>query len=114
MPHEDRGETMSDLKPCPFCGHEAKGYSNMNWYSIKCTFCDASSGISESGEDALKAWNTRLALSSLIRDIKDLIACSRPSNPDPLRYQQIVERIDNRIWQLDPGEAGKEMEGEGL
>lgn len=58
---------MSELKPCPFCGGEAKLYSigtgsphYGNYHQVVCQGCLTSSGAYWSGEQsAIDAWNTR-------------------------------------------------------
>ena len=50
---------MSDkLKPCPFCGGEARliGHSP---YSITCCKCRATTVICNTPDDAIDAWNRR-------------------------------------------------------
>ena len=50
---------MEELKPCPFCGGNAK---LTQWtktiYSISCIKCDAHF-YTYTKEEAIKAWNTR-------------------------------------------------------
>ena len=73
----DEGDRMSDLKPCPFCGGEAKmvswrlqGADHMQCGYVHCTKCNAKGDdwndirtatrhetIRE--ENGIKAWNTR-------------------------------------------------------
>lgn len=53
-----------ELKPCPFCGGQAKVYKGQSLYAdriptrIYCAKCGARTGICLS-ERALKLWNTR-------------------------------------------------------
>ena len=48
-----------NLKPCPFCGGQAKifGYSHM-WY-VKCPACGASTACENTDKKAADAWNRR-------------------------------------------------------
>lgn len=52
-----------ELKPCPFCGGEAKLFSLGSEYEVYCTECHSSSGwYSQKGEAAIRAaaaWNRR-------------------------------------------------------
>ena len=54
------------LKPCPFCGGEAKmdnwsstdGYMNDWWKRVQCTVCDIAK-LGKTEEEVIEAWNTR-------------------------------------------------------
>lgn len=59
-----------ELKPCPFCGHEAEIEIDGGWdvpvYYVACLHCDAntqagdySESMQETEQGAIKAWNTR-------------------------------------------------------
>ena len=56
---------MSDLKPCPFCGGEAKIKSryyraiDIYDYSGVCQECNASMDVKDTEAEAIEAWNTR-------------------------------------------------------
>ena len=62
---------MTDLKPCPFCGGEARLYSRENptafyendtEFSVSCKEwrnCRASVGWFDNEQDAVKAWSRR-------------------------------------------------------
>lgn len=47
------------LKPCPFCGGEAKIGIGMGEYWVMCTNCEASSGMS-TVNGAIELWNRRV------------------------------------------------------
>lgn len=58
----------NDLKPCPFCGGEARtGYAinDYNRWGVECTKCGAVVevatwlGVFDIEENAIKAWNRR-------------------------------------------------------
>lgn len=53
---------MSDkLKPCPFCG--SVHFSVLDFesrYRVECNFCKARTGIWNSEQDAIDAWNRRV------------------------------------------------------
>ena len=47
------------LKPCPFCGsNDVKVVSGMNF--VACYECESDSGVYDSKEEAVKAWNRRV------------------------------------------------------
>lgn len=65
---------MDNLKPCPFCGKEAKLHRD-SWptddkggkavaFWVKCAPCGSSSGEFKSREKAIAAWNKRAAPTS--------------------------------------------------
>ena len=61
---------MSELKPCPFCGGEAKismkyvGYGSLglgahDWFGVYCADCDTSTREHQTEAEAIAAWNRR-------------------------------------------------------
>lgn len=51
-----------ELKPCPFCGGEARAFTagGADWASeVQCRECNASSECHETPEDAAEVWNRR-------------------------------------------------------
>lgn len=51
---------MSELKPCPFCGSEAKVVEVYDLYKVECTwdFCPTNA-LSGNEETAASSWNRR-------------------------------------------------------
>ena len=56
----------AELKPCPFCGGEAKVYeTNMgidfcsSWWNVECNDCEAMMEGFGSEKIAIRVWNTR-------------------------------------------------------
>ena len=49
-----------ELKPCPFCGGEAKMIKiGGATYFIQCNECHSTSGAFSTSEEAVEAWNKR-------------------------------------------------------
>ena len=49
-----------ELKPCPFCGHDASVFGVGGIMHVVCLNCNASSGPRLSLQDAIKDWNRRV------------------------------------------------------
>lgn len=67
------------LKPCPFCGGEARirdlsikiPYDGIAHF-VDCCQCDVRSGISFDGEQgAIEAWNTRKPMDRIVEQLED-------------------------------------------
>lgn len=52
---------MADLKPCPFCGGEAKIFkmASDQLKMVVCSDCMAQSGLFLTDNEAIEAWNRR-------------------------------------------------------
>lgn len=50
-----------ELKPCPFCGHEAVAtqYVVGGRDLVQCTFCSVKTPATNSRKEAVKSWNSR-------------------------------------------------------
>ncbi len=72
---------MSELKPCPFCGHKARLLTKQTqtnddlifreWkyeYIVKCNKCKASVGHYKSARTAENSWNTRTPQNDEVRE----------------------------------------------
>ena len=63
---------MSNLKPCPFCGHrmaevkEIKTASHL--FGVECAACNASTGWRSSKKKAVQAWNARTGISHAMQE----------------------------------------------
>lgn len=64
------------LKPCPFCGGEAK-ISTCDWgYSVKeywcyCSSCGCETQKYHSKEDAIVQWNTRTSMANIVEKLEE-------------------------------------------
>jgi Lar family restriction alleviation protein len=62
----------TQLLPCPFCGGDAQtDFIEGESYLIECYACRAETGIKDSEEDAIAAWNRRAALASRPAEVDD-------------------------------------------
>lgn len=66
--YRKEGDSMSDLKPCPFCGNrnvnlqivrEKLDYSDIDGAYIECPICGIESRIFEDPDEAVEFWNRR-------------------------------------------------------
>lgn len=54
---------MTELRPCPFCGGEAKLVrANNSWHKVICCKCTGSAGSwrTVTRQEAIEAWNRRV------------------------------------------------------
>lgn len=73
---------MSDieLKPCPFCGGEAKLnkitggklFSRLTGFYVKCKTCRTSTGCELKEEDVVEKWNTRKPMDQIVKQLEDV------------------------------------------
>ena len=57
---EMKGNIEPELKPCPFCGSDAKV---VEWYTawfVQCHLCQSTSNFVDKREEAIEAWNRRV------------------------------------------------------
>ncbi len=64
-----------ELKPCPFCGHDASVFGVVGVMKVICSNCSASTGPRLSLQGATEDWNRRAidvdALRKVVAEIKD-------------------------------------------
>lgn len=64
---------QSELKPCPFCGGEAKIISPLGWGNVRAVECGNSDNCAATGpwfsdeKHAIAAWNTRASDAEITR-----------------------------------------------
>lgn len=63
-PNEEirKGEMMSKLKPCPFCGGKAVltlSHCQDGTYVVGCVDCNCEMDYMETKEETIEAWNRR-------------------------------------------------------
>lgn len=64
-----------NLKPCPFCGHDASAFGVCGVVKVLCSNCSASTGPRLSFQVAIEDWNRRAidvdALRKVVAEIED-------------------------------------------
>lgn len=78
---------MEKIKPCPFCGAEARMYSGTTYrfdsghgWVCACKACDAQGEIGETEEEAVRNWNRRVVNIDALLGIADEIEEPWPSD----------------------------------
>ena len=59
------------LKPCPFCGGEAK-LNSSSPYFVKCSKCFAKSGVASTSAFAVINWNTRKPMDRIVEQLEEM------------------------------------------
>lgn len=83
---------MADLKPCPFCGGEVKGYlDNHKKAMIECEKCNMYFGVKleigcelvegwkatfDSKEELIEAWNKRRPMEAVVSELEKYMKAS--------------------------------------
>ena len=55
------------LKPCPFCGGEAKAYNGQ----VVCTKCWSGSACEDTTEKAIETWNRREPMDKVVEQLEE-------------------------------------------
>lgn len=70
-----------ELKPCPFCGHDASVFGACGVVKVLCSNCSASTGPRLSLQGAIEDWNRRAIDVDALREVVDELECAyRPED----------------------------------
>nr|DAM03427.1 MAG TPA: restriction alleviation protein [Caudoviricetes sp.] len=70
-----------ELKPCPFCGHDASAFGVCGVVKVLCSNCSASTGPRLSLQGAIEDWNRRAIDVDALREVVDELECAlRPKD----------------------------------
>lgn len=89
----------NELKPCPFCGGEARLIGHYP-YSITCCNCRATTVICNTPDDAIDAWNGRVQPEFEyfeLRAIHTVFTSPSPSRRYTDGYNTIVDKCEQAL-----------------
>ena len=93
---------MSDerLKPCPFCGGEARISADTEavrdsegrlWaFTVVCDKCCATSGLTYSPKKAIEAWNTRKPMERIVEKLEERQKAFICKKTEPCDYPERI------------------------
>ena len=88
----------SELKPCPFCGGEAKLYDAYGPYIVECGNCRAANGRFPYEKKAIEHWNTRHDhREEVIEFVRTVASGGLYSRGEALRIPRRLEATDEEI-----------------
>lgn len=87
-------EHTPSLKPCPFCGGEARLYSGEDDFAVEHNGCDACfDAVFNDAASAITAWNTRASHAALKAALEDLYAMVQGEAPRLLEDWHGTEEV---------------------
>ena len=91
-----------ELKPCPFCGGEAKCIEFYGLYHVICCNCHIAGKDCSTRESAVSAWNSRPIENELHKKIEKLEA-------ENTRLREALELIAKSNFYFARGEEDKQL-----
>lgn len=61
---------MKQFKKCPFCGGEASLISGAKCNYVFCNACGAETGLCDTPDEAIAAWNTRKPIEQIVERLE--------------------------------------------
>jgi len=95
---------MEQLKPCPFCGASPTQPEMPDW-DVHCDNCGCFYLV-QSGEDAVKLWNTR-SIDAEVGALRKVVSCARQANDNWNEFEaeggmaECMHYLDKAIAELD-------------
>ena len=90
----------NELKPCPFCGSEAKLFTARGKCNqiVRCVACNVSPGYRQTKKEAIEAWNRRAESTC-----RDCIIAAIPNGETPNGQALVLERTcEDQLYGRDP------------
>lgn len=105
---------MSDtkLKPCPFCGGEAKHIKRTNEHphvhAVWCENCNCRTSFGQSEKEVMRKWNTRKPMERIVEQLESekriafLTLANAQDIPDMV-YEKVSQHLDKAIEIVEGG-----------
>ena len=87
-----------ELKPCPFCGSEAKEIIRDNASLVYCNKCERGTGLCKGADSARKLWNTRPIEDGKDKEIVRLKRALYNLKDDVIRRRMFATTVEEKMF----------------